>query len=85
MYEIASRALEKGYGHTTQFIGCGASIPFVQPLSQELGGIPAILVGVEDPYTNAHSENESLELSDFRKTLLGQIHMLADMAKYKRA
>ncbi|MCA2961607.1 MAG: M20/M25/M40 family metallo-hydrolase [Silvanigrellales bacterium] len=85
VYEIASRALEKGYGHTTQFIGCGASIPFVQPLSQELGGIPAVLVGVEDPYTNAHSENESLELSDFRKTLMGQIHMLADMAKYKRA
>lgn len=84
VYQIASRALEKGYGHTTQFIGCGASIPFVQPLSQELGGIPAILVGVEDPYTNAHSENESLELSDFRKTLLGQIHMLADMAKFQR-
>lgn len=85
VYQIAARSLEKGYGHTTQFIGCGASIPFVQPLSDELGGIPAILVGVEDPYTNAHSENESLNLSDFRKTLLGQIHMLADLAKFKRA
>jgi len=85
VYQIAARALEKGYGHTTQFIGCGASIPFVQPLSEELGGIPAVLVGVEDPYTNAHSENESLHLDDFRKTLLGQIHMLADMEKYKRA
>jgi acetylornithine deacetylase/succinyl-diaminopimelate desuccinylase-like protein len=84
IYRIAARALEKGYGHSTQFIGCGASIPFVQPLSDELGGIPAILVGVEDPYTNAHSENESLHLEDFRKTLLGQIHMLADMAKYRR-
>jgi len=84
VYQIAARALEKGYGHTTQFIGSGASIPFVQPLSMELGGIPAILVGVEDPYTNAHSENESLELEDFRKTLLGQVHMLADLAKYVR-
>lgn len=83
-YQIAARSLEKGYGRTTQFIGCGASIPFVQPLSEELGGIPAILVGVEDPYTNAHSENESLNLDDFRKTLLGQIHMLADFSKYKR-
>jgi cysteinylglycine-S-conjugate dipeptidase len=85
VYQIAARSLEKGYGHTTQFIGCGATIPFVQPLSDELGGIPAILVGVEDPYTNAHSENESLDLADFRKTLMGQIHMLADLAKYKRA
>lgn len=84
VYKIASHALEKGYAHTTQFIGCGASIPFVEPLSKELGGIPAILVGVEDPYTNAHSENESLNLSDFKKTILGQIHMLADLAKYKR-
>jgi acetylornithine deacetylase/succinyl-diaminopimelate desuccinylase-like protein len=83
-YQIAARSLEKGYGRTTQFIGCGASIPFVQPLSEELGGIPAILVGVEDPYTNAHSENESLSLDDFRKTLLGQIHMLADFSKYRR-
>jgi acetylornithine deacetylase/succinyl-diaminopimelate desuccinylase-like protein len=83
-YQIAARSLEKGYGRTTQFIGCGASIPFVQPLSEELGGIPAILVGVEDPYTNAHSENESLDLQDFRRTLLGQVHMLADFAKYKR-
>jgi acetylornithine deacetylase/succinyl-diaminopimelate desuccinylase-like protein len=56
----------------------------VQPLSDELGGIPAILVGVEDPYTNAHSENESLDLQDFRRTLLGQIHMLADFSKYQR-
>lgn len=84
VYQIAARSLEKGYGHTAQFIGCGASIPFVQPLSEELGGIPAILVGVEDPYTNAHSENESLLLSDFKKSILGQIHMLADLAKYKK-
>lgn len=85
VYQIAARSLEKGYAHTTQFIGCGASIPFVQPLSDEFGGIPAILVGVEDPYTNAHSENESLLLSDFKKSILGQIHMLADLAKYKKS
>ena len=84
VYQIAARSLEKGYGHTAQFVGSGASIPFVQPLSEQLGGIPAILVGVEDPYTNAHSENESLSLDDFRKTLFGQIHMLADLAKFKR-
>lgn len=83
-YQIAARSLEKGYGRSAEFIGCGASIPFVQPLSEELGGIPAILVGVEDPYTNAHSENESLNLDDFRKTLMGQIHMLADFSGYKR-
>jgi cysteinylglycine-S-conjugate dipeptidase len=85
VYKIASRSLEMGYGRSTQFIGCGASIPFVAPLSAELGDIPAILVGVEDPYTNAHSENESLNLDDFKKTLFGQIFMLAEMQKWQRA
>lgn len=84
VYQIAAKALEKGYRQPTQFIGCGASIPFVQPLSEELGGIPAILVGVEDPFTNAHSENESLHLGDFRKAILGQVHMLSDLARWKR-
>jgi len=81
VYQIAAKSLEKGYGKPTQFIGCGASIPFVQPLTQELGGIPAILVGIEDPYTNAHAENESLLLSDFKKAILGQIHMFSDLSK----
>lgn len=81
VYQIAAKALEKGYGHPTQFVGCGGSIPFVQPLSDALGQIPAILVGVEDPYTNAHAENESLLLSDFKKSILGQIHMMSDLSE----
>ncbi len=79
-YAIAANSLSKAYGQQTQFIGCGASIPFVQPLTSALGDIPAILVGVEDPYTNAHAENESLLLSDFQKAILGQIYMFSDLA-----
>ncbi len=84
VYEIAARSLEKGYGQKTRFVGCGASIPFVQPLSQELGGIPAVLLGVEDPYSNPHSDNESLHLGDFRKILTSQVHMLGELARYRR-
>jgi acetylornithine deacetylase/succinyl-diaminopimelate desuccinylase-like protein len=84
VYQIAARSLAAGYGQPTQWIGCGASIPFVTPLVEELGGIPAILVGIEDPYTLAHSENESLNLSDFSKTIAGQIHMLSDLSRWRR-
>ena len=72
-FSLAARALSEGYRQDTVTIGCGGSIPFAGVLSQMLGNIPALLVGVEDPYANAHSENESLLLSDLKKGIRSQI------------
>lgn len=76
VFSVVEMAMEQGYGKKPIYIGCGGSIPFVGQLCAELGGIPALLTGLEDPDTLAHSENESLYLPDFFHALKSQIIFL---------
>jgi hypothetical protein len=45
-----------------------------------MGGIPQLLLGLEDPPCNAHGENESLDLGDFRRAAHASAHLLAELA-----
>jgi cysteinylglycine-S-conjugate dipeptidase len=80
-FELAQNAWSKAFGQSAVFMGCGGSIPFVEHLSNALGGIPSLLVGVEDPYTLAHSENESLYIPDFHRAVAAQIEFYNMLAK----
>jgi acetylornithine deacetylase/succinyl-diaminopimelate desuccinylase-like protein len=84
-FEAARRALAAGYGRPCELIGCGGTIPFVGPFLDVLGGAPALLFGLEDPPCNAHGENESLDLADFRKATLSVAHLVAELSEAKRS
>ncbi|MBI2712046.1 MAG: M20/M25/M40 family metallo-hydrolase [Bdellovibrio sp.] len=83
VFEAAEKALTLGYGKAPQMMGCGGSIPFVKPFAEALGGAPALLIGVEDPYTNAHGENESVLIQDLRSACLSQIYLFSEISKIK--
>jgi acetylornithine deacetylase/succinyl-diaminopimelate desuccinylase-like protein len=76
-FAAARRALECGYGVTPVEAGCGASVPFVGEMSAALGGVPALLLGVEDPICAAHAENESVPLDDLRKAVRAEAALFA--------
>lgn len=77
----SQKALQEAFGRECVFLGQGGSIPFVKTFTDTMGDIPAILIGVEDPYTNAHSENESLDLGDFKKSIAGAICVYEALAE----
>jgi acetylornithine deacetylase/succinyl-diaminopimelate desuccinylase-like protein len=80
-FEAARRALAKGFSREPAMIGAGGSIGFVQPLSDALGGVPCLLMGVEDPHSAIHSENESLHLGDFAKAIRAAVHLYDELAR----
>jgi acetylornithine deacetylase/succinyl-diaminopimelate desuccinylase-like protein len=78
-FEAAMAALKAGYKKEPIAIGCGGTIGFVGPLADLLGGAPALLLGIEDPKSNAHAPNESLHEGDFRKLMASMAHLYQNL------
>ncbi len=79
-WDAAVAAMTAGYGREPAVLGCGGSIPFVEPFSRAFDDAPCLLVGVEDPASNAHGEDESLHLGDFERACATEVHLLAELA-----
>ncbi|MDR2083068.1 MAG: M20/M25/M40 family metallo-hydrolase [Candidatus Ancillula trichonymphae] len=67
---VLKDALEQAFGEEVVYAGMGGSIPFVADLKETFEGADVLLVGVEDPDSRAHSDNESVHLGDLKKIIL---------------
>jgi acetylornithine deacetylase/succinyl-diaminopimelate desuccinylase-like protein len=80
-FEAAMGALRKGFDKDPIAIGCGGTIGFVGPLAELFGGAPALLLGIEDPASNAHAPNESLHEGDWKKLMRSLLHLFEGLGK----
>lgn len=70
-------ALETAFNHPAVAIGCGGAIPMTADFKAVMPQAQVLITGVEDPSTNAHSENESQSLSDLKKAIMAEALLLA--------
>jgi acetylornithine deacetylase/succinyl-diaminopimelate desuccinylase-like protein len=75
-FQDALKAASLAYGKKALAIGSGLSIPFVHTIQKRLGSMDTILLGIEDPQSNAHAENESISIPMFKKTILTLVNLL---------
>ncbi|HEV3257207.1 MAG TPA: M20/M25/M40 family metallo-hydrolase [Gemmataceae bacterium] len=80
-FEAALAAMRAGFDRKPVPIGCGGTIGFVGPLADLFGGAPALLFGIEDPRSNAHAPNESLDEGDWRKLMASLAHLFENLGK----
>jgi acetylornithine deacetylase/succinyl-diaminopimelate desuccinylase-like protein len=80
-FEAAMAALRHGFGRDAVGIGCGGSIGFVGPLAALFDNAPALLLGIEDPLSNAHAPNESLHEGDWQKLMVSLVYLFDNLGK----
>lgn len=73
-------ALEQAWQRPAVTIGTGGSIPFISDFVEFFPQAEVVVTGVEDPHTNAHSENESQDLGDLQNAVLAQAILLSRLA-----
>ncbi|HEV2011955.1 MAG TPA: dipeptidase [Candidatus Limnocylindria bacterium] len=75
-YAALKDALGAAWGREAIDIGQGGSIPFLFDVARTFPGAALLVTGVEDPESNAHSENESLHLAEFENVCVAEATFL---------
>jgi acetylornithine deacetylase/succinyl-diaminopimelate desuccinylase-like protein len=79
-FEAFRRACMDTWGRVPVEPGSGGSLPPVAALAGTYPDTELLLTGVEDPESNAHSENESVHLGELRNCCVNEAMLLAHLA-----
>jgi acetylornithine deacetylase/succinyl-diaminopimelate desuccinylase-like protein len=79
-YDAMRRALTEAFARAPVDMGAGGSIPFLAAFAEQFPDATLFLTGAMDPMSNAHSEDESLDLADLEKTAFSEALFLRYLA-----
>jgi acetylornithine deacetylase/succinyl-diaminopimelate desuccinylase-like protein len=71
-YDAMARAMREAFGRDAVFMGQGGTIPFVADFAKAFPDAALLLTGAGDPFSNAHSEDESVDLKDVERSTLAE-------------
>ena len=78
---LLHECLTEAWGTPSVNIGVGGSIPFIADFQRIFPGAQVVVTGVEDPLTNAHSEDESQSIPDLKNAILAEALLLTRLPR----
>ena len=79
VYDAARAAFREAWGTDSVDLGIGGSIPFIATFAEKFPGAKILVTGVEDPATQAHSVDESLDLRVLERAAVAEALLLAKL------
>jgi len=80
VYDAARAAFRQAWDTEPIDMGMGGSIPFIAEFAAAFPRAKILVIGVEDPATQAHSINESLHLGVLERAAVAEALLLANLA-----
>ena len=80
VYDAVRAAFREAWGTEPVDLGQGGSIPFIATFADAFPDAKILVTGVEDPATQAHSINESLDLGVLERAAVAEASLLAKLA-----
>ena len=82
VYDAARAAFRQAWGAEPVDTGIGGSIPFIAEFAAAFPSAKILVTGVEDPATQAHSINESLDLGVLEHAATAEALLLANLGSH---